>query len=137
MTPEERLVYQRARRAANGNSDTKKYEKTVNDFLMRLYRNMESRVTGVQSKKAHLYEGKELLSRESFYSWAKGHPIFNQMFSVYTNSGYIQKLAPTVDRRESSKGYALDNMRWLTHSENSQLGAFSRHGTTPTNPSNS
>ena len=137
MTPEERLVYQRERRKDNGNLDTKKYEKTANGFLMRMYHNMQSRVTGIQYKKEHLYKDKELLSRHDFYSWAKESPVFLKMFQVYCDSGYNQKLAPTVDRRESSRGYSLDNMRWLTHSENSRLGALSKHGTTLTNPNNS
>lgn len=132
MTPEA-LAEQRARRKANGNADTKKYEKTVNGFLMRLYRNMQSRVTGVQAAKYHLYKDKELLSREDFYSWAHASPEFLPMYTIYVESGYNQKLAPTVDRRESCRGYTTDNMRWLTHSENSRLGAISRYGRTKTN----
>jgi hypothetical protein len=128
-----KLAAQRERRKLNGNSDTKKYEKTPSGFLMRLYRNMKSRIKGIQYKKAHLYEGKELLSREDFYTWAKTHPIFLTMFSVYSESGFSQKLAPTVDREDSTKGYSLDNMRWLTHSENSRLGALSRHAKSSTN----
>lgn len=89
---------------------------------------MKSRITGVQVSKYHLYSGKELLDKEEFYQWAKNHPDFQSMFEIYKNSNHAQKLAPTVDRIESSKGYSLDNMRWLTHSENSRLGALSRHG---------
>lgn len=69
MTKEERLKYQRERRKLNGNLYTKRYEKTEAGFLMRMYRNMKSRVTGVQSKKAHLYKGKDLLAKEDFYEW--------------------------------------------------------------------
>ena len=58
---------QRLRRRLNNNSYTKKYEKTKSGFLMRLYRNMQSRVTGVQRKKLHLYAFCSLLSREEFY----------------------------------------------------------------------
>lgn len=119
---------QRELRKLNNNSYTKKYEKTPRGFLMRLYRNMQSRVNGVQKKKSHLYKGKELLSREDFYLWAfygSERQFFN-MFEEYENSGYDRKLAPTVDRIDSSKGYTLGNMRWLTHSENSRLGSISK-----------
>ena len=126
MTKEERLVYQRERRKLNGNLDTKKYEKTENGFLMRMYRNMKSRVTGVQSKKAHLYLGKELLSKEDFYEWAKHSPMFMVLFAQYKENGYQMKDAPTVDRKDSSKGYTLDNMEWVTHSVNSQRGAHAK-----------
>lgn len=121
-------MYQRERRKANNNLYTKKYEKTPHGFLMRMYRNMKSRITGVQYKKAHLYSGKDILSKEEFYEWAHSSPVFLSMFEQYTQSNFNQKLAPTVDRIESSKGYTTDNMQWLTHSENSQKGAYSRHG---------
>jgi len=136
MTKEERLVYQRERRKKNDNLDTKKYEKSPNGFLMRMYRNMKSRITGIQSKKAHLYLGKDILSKEDFYNWALSNPTFMEMFGIYTASGYTQKLAPTVDRIESSRGYTVDNMQWLTHSENSRKGTYSKHGISYPNPSN-
>jgi hypothetical protein len=111
----------RAWRKANNNSDTHKYEKTPNGFIMRLYRNMESRVTGIQWKKAHLYKGKEILPREDFYNWAKPNPKFLTMFKTWTEKGYDRRLTPTVNRINPQKGYTLDNMEWLTHSENSRL----------------
>lgn len=93
---------------------------------MRKYRNIESRITGIQKKKKHLYFGKEILSRDKFYEFAYSSDEFHAMFDVWEKSNYDRKLTPTVDRIDSSKGYSLDNMRWLTHSENSSLGAISR-----------
>lgn len=119
MTKEERLKYQRERRLLNGNRDTKTYEKTMNGYLMRMYRNMKSRVTGVQSKKAHLYKGKELMDKELFYEFAKCSPMFRTLFYQYEESDYTQKLAPTPDRIDSTKGYTIDNIQWVTHSVNS------------------
>ena len=117
---------QRDQRRLNGNRFTKKYEKTRNGFLMRLYRNMQSRVTGVQKQKTHLYLGKELLSREDFYAWAKHHQVFHVLFTKWEDSNYDRKLCPTVDRIDSSKGYAINNIEWVTHSENSSRGAISQ-----------
>lgn len=126
MTKEERLVYQRERRKLNGNQDTLKYEKTVNGFLMRLYRNMKSRISGVQKQKAHLYNGKELLDKEVFYAWAKDSPEFSGLWEKWIASEYDRKLVPTVDRKDSSVGYVLSNMEWVTHSENSRRGNASK-----------
>ena len=64
-----RLEYQRKKRLETNNKYTKKYERTVNGFLVRKYRNMQSRVEGVQYKKSHLYEGLELLERDDVYAW--------------------------------------------------------------------
>lgn len=130
MNEEEKRLHRnklrRASRKANNNAPTKKYEKTKKGFLMRLYRNMQSRVTGVQKLKVHLYLGKELLDRDSFYQWAADSKDFHEMFSRWEVADYDRRLTPTVDRIDSDEGYSTDNMRWLTHSENSRLGAVSR-----------
>lgn len=125
MTKEERLAYQRQYRTIRGYD--KKYEKTPKGFLMRLYRNMKSRIEGVQVAKYHLYEGKELFDKESFYSWAEDHPDFKKLYQEYMDAGCPRKLAPSVDRKDSSKGYLFDNIEWVTHSENSRRGTISRH----------
>lgn len=121
------LAKQREFRKRTGNAITKRYEKTPKGFLMRVYRNMQSRVTGVQYKKAHLYLGKDLLSREEFYAWAYNNPIFTGLFNIWVQCDYSRTLTPSINRIDSSKGYILSNMEWLTHSENSKSGSRSRH----------
>ena len=117
---------QREARSANKNSFTKRYEKTLNGYLMRSYRNMTSRVKGILKKKAHLYEGLDILPKEDFYVWSL-NSNYPQLLEAYKESGYDAKLAPSVDRIDPSKGYVLDNMRWVTHSENSRLGSVNRN----------
>jgi len=126
MTKEETNRKLREYRVRTNNAATRKYEKTKKGFLVRMYRNMQSRVTGVQSKKAHLYKGKELLNRDEFYKWALDSPLFHSMFDIWEDSDYDRKLTPTVDREDTTMGYLLSNMRWLTHSENSRLGSLSQ-----------
>lgn len=123
----DRLSYQREYRKRNNNIHTRVYEKTVSGFLMRLYRNMESRIKGVQKIKFHLYENKYLIPREEFYNWAKDNQKFLELYKEYIESGFERKLAPSVDRIDSSKGYELDNIEWVTMSENSRRGAVSRY----------
>jgi hypothetical protein len=63
------LITQQKLRKKNKNEYTKRYEKTKHGFLMRLYRNIKSRITGVQKKKYHLYEGKEFnINKKRFMS---------------------------------------------------------------------
>lgn len=126
MTHQEKLAWQRRHRRLTNNADIHKYEKTVPGFLMRLYRNMKSRVTGIQRMKAHLYVGKYLLPKEEFYAWAMRSARFRELFVSWKESGYDRKLTPTVDRIDSALGYSLANMEWVTHSENSRRGALSR-----------
>jgi hypothetical protein len=122
MNKDEYNEYQKLYRQKNGNSVTKKYEKTKNGFLMRLYRNMKSRINGVQKEKFHLYEGKFLIEKEDFYEWAKNNGQFHLLFEDYELNNYDRKLAPSVDRINSKLGYELSNMEFITHSENSRRG---------------
>ena len=117
------LKRQREYRKKNHNACTLKYEKTINGHLMRMYRNMKSRVEGIQWHKAHLYKGKSLLLKEDFYSWAKSCPEFILLHKKWLESNCDRRLVPTVNRINPLRGYELDNMEWLTHSENSSLGA--------------
>lgn len=122
----DRLAWQREHRKKTGNSDTKKYEKTKKGKLMRTYRNMESRSKGIVKGKSHLYEGLEVLTRQSFYDWSLSCQDFNRLYDDWVSSGYDMKLSPSIDRIDTSRGYVLGNMRWLTHSENSSIGAKNR-----------
>lgn len=126
-TQKRKNEWQKAARKGNGNCWTHKYEKTQKGFLMRKYRNMQSRVTGIQYRKAHLYKSMILLPRDVFYRWSLSHPIFQILWTEWVNSGYQRKLCPSVDRINSSKGYYLENMEWVTHGENSRRGAINRH----------
>lgn len=123
---EEQLEKQRKWRKADGNATTKRYEKTPRGFLMRLYRNMKSRTSGVQKLKYHLYRGKCLLDKQEFYTWALSQESFWKLYSKWVASGYERRLAPSADRVDPSKGYELPNLEWVTMGENSRRGTLSR-----------
>jgi len=117
---------QREYRIRNNNLMTKEYEKTYKGFLVRLYRNMKSRISGVQKRKYHLYIGKSILPKNDFYEWALNNKTFIELFDKYKLSGYNRKFAPSVDRLNSNIGYELNNMEFVTHSENSRRGSISK-----------
>lgn len=127
MTQEERNKWQRERRAQNNNAYTKKYEKTRKGFLMRMYRNMNSRINGIQWRKAHLYSGKSLMTKSEFYDFANNDANFNTLFSNWGQSNYDRKLAPSIDRIDSSKGYEIGNVRFVTFSENCRNTSRLKH----------
>jgi hypothetical protein len=116
---------QREYRLRTKNQSTNKYEKTINGFLMRKYRNMQSRITGIQKAKYHLYKGKDLLDRQDFYNWSISNKTFLKLFNTWTENNYDRKLCPSVDRINPKEGYHLSNMEWITHSENSRRGCLS------------
>ena len=119
-TREQRLAYQKEHRKKTNNFSTKKYEKTKSGFLVRCYRNMLSRVTGVTKNKNHLYLGKEILKKEIFYNWAIADQDFNELFNNWEKVEYERKSTPSIDRINSANGYTLDNIRWITFAENSR-----------------
>lgn len=102
------------------------YEKTPKGFIMRLYRNMKSRVLGIQKNNSHLYKGLFLLPKDQFYSWALNHPTFMELYNRYLSNGYSRKLAPSVDRINPDIGYKLKNMEWVTLSENSRRASITK-----------
>lgn len=86
---------------------------------MRAYRNMLSRVRGVQWRKAHLYQGLPILAREDFYAWSLANDEFWRLFQVWRAEGYERRICPSVNRINAAQGYLPGNIEWITHSENS------------------
>lgn len=121
-----RNEWQKQYRQKNNNKCTKQYEKTKAGFLMRTYRNMYSRITGIQKKKLHLYKDLALLDKQEFYSWSLNDAVFNALFDAWEELGYPRKYTPSIDRVDTTKGYELGNIQWITHSENSSKGAKAR-----------
>ena len=118
MTREEANAKRREYRRLTNNADTKTYEKTKKGFLMRMYRNMQSRILGIQWKKEHLYKGKCLMTREDFYNWAMNNDTFHELFNNWELSKHDRRLAPSIDRINSELGYSIDNVQIITFSEN-------------------
>lgn len=123
------LQKQRERRRLTGNNATKKYEKTKKGFLMRAYRNMESRVRGIQRDKCTSHYGQPILPRQTFYEWSLNNPDFHDLFEAWEKENYRQAISPSVDRIDPRFGYELWNMQWVTLGENVRRGAaFTYHG---------
>jgi len=105
---------------------TRYYRKTKRGFLGNTFTNMSSRVQG--KNKPWLYKGLPICDRYDFIDWSINDRMFNMLFDDWERSGYDMKLTPSIDRLDSNHGYVFKNMSWITHSENSQRGAFSRWG---------
>lgn len=117
---------QREYRKSINNKNTKVYEKTSKGFLVRTYRNMLSRVSGVTKHKNHLYLGLEILDKHDFYMWSLLNVNFQELYKNWKENGYIRTLTPSIDRIDSSIGYLKGNIRWVTFTENCKQGALSK-----------
>ena len=105
------------------------YRRTITGFLSRSYSHMSERVrgVGVVPHKQKYWYGKPIMPREVFYEWSKNHPDFLRLFKRWTTAGHPKRLAPSVNRIDSSKGYTLDNVEWITQSQNSMLASSVTH----------
>lgn len=98
---------------------TKNYEKTPKGFLVRAYRNITSRVRGIQKKGSHNYRDLPVMAKSDFYATYETDPTFLELLKNYRTSGWKPSKAPSVDRIYPWFGYVHGNIRWVTHSENS------------------
>lgn len=114
---------------ANKDAYCKKHDTkvTIDRFLSNLYSAMKRRVTtGTNTNTPHLYVGKPIMPRDVFMSWAKNHPDFLEMYKRWVSCNFDRKLTPVVNRLDSSKGYVLSNVEWVTNSQNSVMACSVR-----------
>lgn len=101
------------------NSHRKKV--TIARFLSELYRGMNRRTRGKGTKRPDLYKGLPIMPKEVFFGWAQNHPHFLKLYKQWVNCNFDRKLTPTINRMRSQGGYTLDNVEWLTNSQNCGL----------------
>lgn len=99
---------------------------TINRFLGNLYSGMKERVSGRKTKRPDLYKGKPLIPKDAFMIWAKNHPDFFSLYKRWASCNFDRKLTPTINRIDSSKGYVLGNIEWMTNSQNCGLSGSVR-----------
>lgn len=109
---------------------SRRYERKPKGHVMRTYRNMLSRVRGVQKREAKFYAGLPILDKHDFYRWSLAPDSeFWPLYHAWKAMNYDRRLSPSIDRIDVYGGYVLNNMQWVTHSENS--GRITRRATGP------
>jgi len=68
----------------------------------------------------HLYKGLPICSKQEFYKFSLNDPNFIRLWASWVYIGYESRLTPSINRIDPKQGYELDNMEWLTWSENSK-----------------
>lgn len=112
------------------NIDSKKayygdyYKNNINRILSTKYKDMKRRVNG-KTKQVSRSLNKYICSKEAFINWCYEKNNMKKFMVLYKDWGinnYSKKFAPSIDRIDSSKGYHINNIQWLTHSQNSRKG---------------
>lgn len=96
---------------------------TIDKFLSRAYSWMNSRTRGKNTRRPDLYLGLPILPKDVFINWAKNHPEFLKLYKRWFSNNFDRRLTPTVNRMNPSKGYTLDNIEWMTNSQNCGLSS--------------
>jgi hypothetical protein len=88
-------------------------------FIRRMFSYMQSRVRGFGNK-AHYgyYINLPICDRKIFYKFAFRNWQLKYLYHNWILSGYKKQLLPTPDRIFREKGYTLDNIQFLTFSDN-------------------
>ena len=64
-------------------------------------------------------------TQNQLYDWAVGQGLFN-LVATWENSGWLQELAPSIDRLDVTKGYSFDNIRLVTWKDNNDAQYMDR-----------
>ena len=103
-----------------------KIRNDINYMFLHRYSALKCRSLGRNDRKYNV-TGKEFMSKANFISWCweeKNITKFQKLHSDWVKSNYIPKLAPSIDRIDNNRGYTLDNIQWLTKSQNSKKYTF-------------
>lgn len=103
-----------ARARENNNSIDKDFDLKV--WGARTYGNMQRRIRTKESPNISLYE---ILPRSVFYEFCEENKfLLEKLWKDYRDSGFSRKLAPSIDRIDTCKGYSLDNIQIITFGDN-------------------
>lgn len=99
----------------------KNYQLTKKQYLNNLYSHMKERVTNPdKSVCGRHYLGLPICSRNKFIEFGMESNKFTNLFRRYKSSKGKRVIAPSIDRIKNTRGYTLDNIQFLTLSENSR-----------------
>lgn len=105
--------------------DQYRHRYSVTRIFNHRYSSLRSRCTKIHVTngiKKSVY-GKKFLTKKEWTRWcyeSDTYAKFIQIYNDWVQSNFERKLAPSIDRVDSKKGYIIGNLQWLTQSQNSQ-----------------
>lgn len=119
-------AYMRGRKEECKALDYNRYHYNPTRFLKHKYYGMKYRCcsSGKSPMLNPRYHEKGLhFTLEEWMEWnKKTYPTFISLYRIWQDSGFKRGLTPSIDRIDSSRGYTLDNIQWLTLSNNCRKG---------------
>lgn len=89
-------------------------------ILNHRYNSIRQRCEGRATRK-YAVEGRVFLSKEEWGMFtSKTADQFNKLHKEWIDSGFKRGKSPSIDRVDNSRGYTIDNIQWLTVSENNR-----------------
>lgn len=98
----------------------RKYKSDINIFILTRYKMLKNKVEGKICNSKYL--GLSICTKEEFIEYASNNAELNYLFREWGKNGYKHGETPSMDRYDSSLGYTIDNIQFITMSDNSRKG---------------
>lgn len=99
----------------------KAWQRTKPGMISRAYAAIKCRCLGRQ-KTSLIYAGLPFISLEDFTAWSMYSPELDKCIAEWKAANYERRLTPSIDRIDSTKGYVLGNLQWVSFSVNASRG---------------
>jgi hypothetical protein len=97
----------------------KRKRKYQPDFYLRTrYTEIKQRCTNPNNTAAEHYNGLDFCTKEEFLDKFSEDSTFLRLYRRWQDSGFLATLCPSIDRKDVTKGYSIDNIEFITHSNN-------------------
>lgn len=109
------------------------YRRTPSGYVRVTYASMRGRVRGTATRKrtAYIYLNLPICSKQEFVQWSLDNAQFHRLHRNWVLSNYNNKLSPSINRIDPRGGYTINNVEWLTMSQNCSLASVMKNRKKP------